>query len=324
MRALHAVLLIALLMPLSGCIDFFEGLWFSPDVLGADDEYAPPVWNTVPVEWIEYVQYRCLALDASAEDEEVPVLTWVWVKQCLSASDQSCVPSDHPERQRTVVVFFHGNGGNLNEEWDRIQMLWDMGYTVFAMDYRGYGKVEGTPSEEGVYQDGRASLDSVFSRLVVEATEEEPSAQALGVVYYGHSLGSAVAIQMAIDNPPMALITESAIGGAQAFTDDAIGMGLDASVFMDTRFDNIAKIPSIFRPKLIMHGEADDFVRFEFSEILFERAADPKQFYGVPEAGHGGVPCPSFEEDESDEQSHCIAEEAYIEVVSGFLDSHVL
>lgn len=309
--------ILTLLLPLAGCIDLFEGLWYTTAPL--DREYEWPEWGEIPDEFLTE-PYEFASSDAAGEDE-VPILWGYWALQCLTDSDDSCAPSDHPERQRTVVLYFHGNHHSLEPYYDRVQILWKMGFTVFSFDYRGFGRSGGTPSEEGLYADSRAALDQVVQRLTADLAEDAtvPTPAQLGIEYYGYSLGSALAVQLGTEQEPAALITEAALSGAQAFLDDAAGLGLDASVLMDTRFDSISKISDIAAPKLIMHGTDDDFVRYEFSELLYEHAVAPRQFFRVEGAVHHTVPCPDRDPELSSYDTPCVANEAYLETVGTFM-----
>ncbi len=202
-----------------------------------------------------------------------------------------------------------------------------MGYRVFAVDYRGYGLSEGTPSEAGVYADGQVAKEHIIARMLEENPSlampdgSAPPALLLDLAFYGFSLGSTVAIDLAVTDPPKALVTEAALGSAQAFLDDALGLGISSSVLMNSGFDNLGKIPSIISPKLISHGMSDDFVAFEFATLLYDAARDPKVLYPVSDASHGNVPCPTTRDPElSTEIEPCIAESEWLERVGDFLD----
>lgn len=299
---------IALLaMPLLwGCIDAVDGAWFNPQAL---DAYEWP-HNEVPPTHLEVVE---LAGTAVGEEEAAPTIYGVWAKQCLAPGD--CLPANYPERQQTAVLYFHGNAKHLPRYWDRVQILWRLGYTVFAIDYRGYGRSTGEPSEEGIYADGRTALAEVRRR----AAELGISS----VVYYGFSLGSTVAVQLSVEEPAPALILEAPLASGQAFVDDAAALGLDASVLMDTQFNNLGKIPYVLSPKLIVHGTEDDFVRYKFGRRLFEAAQEPKELRPVEGAEHGNVPCPSKNPDVLPEEDPCLASSEYRQWITEFVDRWV-
>lgn len=272
---------------LTGCVDAFEGQWYNPTPL---DAYTFPN-NRVPIEQIEQVE-----LQSSDPDGAVWTIWGVWAHRCAAP------PCLSDEDIQNTIVYFHGNASNLDGYWPRIQMLWDLGLSVFAIDYRGYGRSEGTPSEAGIYADARVAYQHVVERLGVAP------------MVYGFSLGSAPAVQIATEHRLAGLILEAPFASGQGFVDDAVGVGLPRSVVMDTDFGNVDKIPDVVAPKLIMHGRDDDFVRFEFGQVLYERAQEPKEFYWVEGAGHSTVPCPGVTD------GICEANMGYQEALNRFLD----
>ncbi len=322
-RALPLLLCLPLL---GGCLDLFEGLWFTPVTL---DSYEWP-HNEVPEEYIEIV-----ALDGTAvgDEEDDPTIYGVWVNQCLTALSEDCRDSDHPffnpDNQQRVVLYFHGNGSNLQEYWDRIQILWRMGFPVFAIDYRGFGRSTGEPTEAGIYADARTALAHVFERKVeadpslLGPEGELPTARAARLWYYGFSLGSTAAIDLSVEHPSRGLVTEAALASAQAFTDDGLGIGISSSVLMDAQFDNIGKIPFVLSPKLLTHGLEDGYVRADSTTMLFDAAVDPKDKYMVPGAEHGTVPCPSRDNSEWSSDVPCIATDGWYDRIDGFADEFI-
>lgn len=308
-------------LPFAGCIDL-EGTWYSPV---PTDEYVWPQ-NQLPETHIELVELPGTEVDG---EDEAPIIFGVWAHQCTSAAPSSCADhSDHPEfdanRAQRTLLYFHGNGSNLEAYWDRIQILWRMGFRVFAIDYRGFGRSTGAPSEAGVYADGATALAHVKARLAAENAlidpNNPPPAATLRLGYYGWSLGSTVAIDLATVDGPAALVTEAALASAQGFVNDAVGTGISHTVLMDTQFDNLGKIPNILAPKLLTHGTEDDFVKFEFSEALFDAAQEPKRLFPVLGAVHGNVPCPSRDPNTDSRDVPCVATPEYIEAITSFYD----
>ena len=321
----RALPLLALLLLPSGCIDLLDDSWFNPDPV---DEYEF-LHNEVPWDYIELVSMEGTAVEG---DDAAPTIAGIWVHQCL-ADQPACFQAQYPEfesrRQDQTILYLHGNGGNLGRYWDRIQMLWRMGFRVFAVDYRGYGLSSGVPSEAGIYADARTGLVHVLGRMVEEEPDlagpdgQLPNPLFVDLAYYGWSLGSAAAIDLSVERPSKALIIEAAMASGQAFVDDAAGLGIDSSVLMDAGFDNVSKIPFVPSPKLISHGLEDDFVKFEFSQALYDAAEEPKQLYPVTGAGHGNVPCPTRPADQSLEEGPCLASEDWLATVGSFLGEHM-
>lgn len=308
---------------LSGCIDILDGSWFNPvpidsyeDALAEWDE-----WREIPDANIEVVALEGTAVESG---DEAPTIYGVWAHQCVQGQ---CVTLSHPEfraiNQDKTLLYLHGNSGHIGRYWDRVEMLWRMGYRVFAVDYREFGRSTGTASEAGVFLDARTGLNHVLDRISDETGVEDPNPLFIDLGYYGWSLGSTAAIDLSVDHPPKLLITEAALASAQSFVDDAAGMGISSTVMMDAEFDNIGKVPFIISPKLFTHGLDDDFVRWEFSKALHEEATDPKQLFTLDGADHGNVPCPSRPLEESIDDGPCRAEEAWLETVGGFLDEYM-
>jgi len=311
LRGLLAALIVLIC---SGCIKAVDDMWFTNEPL---DDYTWPN-NEVPEGSIELVEMPGTAL----EGEEAPTLYGVWVYPCSDASPQDCpdYPEYDPSHRDTTILYLHGQDKHLDAHWGRVQILWRMGFTVFAVDYRGYGRSTGTPSEEAVYLDGRTALNHVLTRMMEPDDTELPRPELSKLVYYGRSLGAAIAIDLASEFNPAALVTESSLAGAQGFTDDATGLGLSSSIVMSSEFDTIGKIPFVVAPKLIMHGVEDHFVRFEFSQLLYEAATDPKRLVAIAGADHGNVPCPDRDSSTDNLEFPCFANETYLNELSSFLE----
>ncbi len=186
-----------------------------------------------------------------------------------------------PARRRSpVVLFSHGNAGNITHRTDEL-VVWQrrLDVAVFIYDYRGYGRSEGKPNEQGVYEDARGAY-----RWLTEQKGVEPDR----ILLRGKSLGSAVALQLALERPHMGLMLES------AFT-SAPDMGallypwLPVRWLMRTRFDNIAKIGRYRGPVLITHCRHDTIVPFPMGRQLFEAANEPKWFYTIKLADHNDL-----------------------------------
>jgi len=310
---------------LGGCIEAFDGIWFSPERI---DEYVLPL-NEVPLEYLEIVSIPGTQVEG---ESEAPVLAGIWAHQCLDDQGGCVVPDAEefdPANQDKTILYFHGNSRSIDHYWGRVQMLWKLGYRVFAIDYRGYGVSTGEPSEAGVYADARSALDHVLERFVEDnpnlagADGDLPNPLFLPLGYYGWSLGSTAAIDLSVDYPSKVLVTEAALASAQAFLDDGAGLGLSSSVLMDASFDNLAKIPLVISPKLLTHGTEDDYVRFEFSQLLYDVAEEPKELYPVLGASHGNVPCPTRPPDADNTEVPCIADDPWLENVGGFLSEHL-
>lgn len=182
----------------------------------------------------------------------------------------------HPEPMATVLLL-HGNAGNLSHRLDLITAFQKaVPAEVFIFDYRGYGRSEGKPSEEGIYRDARAA----YSHLV-RSLQKEPRR----IVIWGRSLGGAVAIDLAQKVPAAGLILESTFTSGRAMAKRMFG-AIPVWWFMSIRFDSMQKIAQVAIPKLFLHGTADEVIPFSMGRKLFERAPEPKTFIALEGASH--------------------------------------
>ncbi|MDD5774276.1 MAG: alpha/beta hydrolase [bacterium] len=186
-------------------------------------------------------------------------------------------PAPLEEPSKFSILYFHGGSGNISNRLPIIEFLHKLGLKVFIFDYRGYGKSEGIPSEEGLYLDGRAAYDLMKSQNI------NPS----NIIFYGESLGAAVAIELAQKEKCAGVITLGAFTTAKQML--KASFRLFPSMFFKSNYDNISKINKIKAPILIVHGSNDRIVPYEQSGELFKKANDPKYFYKVDDAGNNDI-----------------------------------
>lgn len=183
------------------------------------------------------------------------------------------------EKDGPVILHFHGNAGNISHRLDLVQPFQRKGFSVFLVDYRGFGKSSGRPSEQGLYRDGLAAW-----AYLVEKENIAPER----IVIHGHSIGGAVAIEVALQKKVRGVILESAFTSTKNMAETMPLFALFAPVF-PAHYNNLEKIHRLRAPKLIVHGESDEIVPFSMGKKLFEAATDPKSFYPVKDAGHNDV-----------------------------------
>jgi uncharacterized protein len=181
---------------------------------------------------------------------------------------------------RASVVFFHGNAGNRGDCVQKARLFMDQGFGFLVFDYRGYGGNAGSPSEEGLYMDGRAALDFLKNQGV----------EAAGTVLYGESLGSGVVVQMALENalndePFAAVVLEAPYSAIADIAAQKYPL-FPARLLVRDHFDSSAKIARIKSPLFVVHGEKDETIPIEFGRKLFAHAIEPKEALWLPEAGH--------------------------------------
>ncbi len=178
-----------------------------------------------------------------------------------------------------AVLILHGNGGNIGDRISYLKIFHDLGVNVFIIDYRGYGKSEGEPFEDGLYRDARAAYDWW-------AGERQQSGGNL--ILFGESLGGAVAVQLASKVNPSGLILQSTFTSARAMAKTMFPIGL-LQPLVNVHFNSVDAITRITCPKLFIHGDRDETVPFRLGKDLFDLAPEPKFFYAVPEAGHNDL-----------------------------------
>jgi len=191
-------------------------------------------------------------------------------------------------KDEPLVLFFHGNAGNLSDNLEYLNLLHGCGFPIFIFDYRGYGNSKGEPlREDDLYQDARGAL----SYLKGQGWRHER------MIFFGQSLGSAVALQMALEAAPAGLIMESSFTSLKEIVKHFSPLAYYAVGWWGIRlpFDNLAKIERIEVPLLLIHGEMDTVVPVEMTRRLFSRAAAPKMLHIISGGGH----CDAFARDSS-------------------------
>ncbi len=169
-----------------------------------------------------------------------------------------------------TILFSHGNAEDLGWVLPSLPPLRDLGFGVFAYDYRGYGLSQGRASEQHVYADIDAAYDYLTRELRVPAAR---------IILYGRSLGAGAAVDLAARQSVGGLILESPFL-------TAFRVMTRIPLFPFDRFRNVDKIGRVRCPVLVMHGEADEIVPLWHGQQLFERAPGPKMFLAVPGAHH--------------------------------------
>jgi len=176
---------------------------------------------------------------------------------------------------RGAVLILHGNAGNISHRIGYLTMFNRLHYATLLIDYRGYGKSGGSPSEEGTYRDAEAAWLHLVETRKVNARD---------IVIVGESLGGAVATWLAARYPPRALIIASA-GTSGPDLGAQIYPWLPVRLLARIRYDNLHRIAKIAAPVLVAHSRDDEIVPFAHGEALFAAAREPKQFLAM-RGGH--------------------------------------
>ena len=179
---------------------------------------------------------------------------------------------------RGLVIVFHGNAGNIGHRLDYLRMFHDLGYASLILDYRGYGRSSGKPSEDGTYLDAAVAWRHATQSLGYPAGK---------IALFGESMGGAVAAQLAAVQRPAALVL------ASTFTSvPDLGAGiypwLPVRLLARIRYDTRERLATIAVPVLVIHSRGDDIIPFAHGEQLFAAARPPRRFLEIEGSHNGG------------------------------------
>lgn len=178
------------------------------------------------------------------------------------------------EEDRGSVIVFNGNAGNRSGRLPLGRALADAGYTVLLTDYRGYGGNPGSPSEQGLAEDARAARAYMAQRVGSDR-----------LFYFGESLGAGVAIGLAIEDAPSALILRSPFTSLPDIASVHYWY-MPSSLLLKDRYPNLERIDELDVPLLVIAGTEDQIVPIGQSQELFEAASEPKELLVIDGAGH--------------------------------------
>ena len=183
-----------------------------------------------------------------------------------------------------VILYFHGNASNNGDLGEVAAIFYRLGVSVMLVDYRGYGMSGGLfPNEKRVYEDAEAAWQYLTQKLKIEPQR---------IFVYGHSLGGAVAIDLASKHPNMAgLIVEGTFTSIEDVAESTPWLKIFPLQWVITqRFDSMSKISSLQTPLLILHGTEDVIIPLSMSAQLFAAAPEPKQLVTFEGANHNNLP----------------------------------
>jgi pimeloyl-ACP methyl ester carboxylesterase len=179
---------------------------------------------------------------------------------------------------RAHALFLHGNAGNIGDRVPHVELLAGAGLDVLAFDYRGYGRSSGRPSEHGTYRDARAALAELRRRPGVDPDR---------VAYVGESLGGAIALELALHAPPIALVLQSTFTSIRDMARRHYPMIPRAAV--PDAYPSLRLVTGLRSPLLCLHGDRDELVPLMHGEALFEAAPEPKRMHVLAGVGHNDV-----------------------------------
>ena len=184
------------------------------------------------------------------------------------------------QADRPVLLWCHGNAGNVIHRLENLKFLYRLGLSVFLFDYRGYGKSQNLhPSEAGLYQDALGAYDYLTRTRMIRPER---------ILLFGRSLGAAVAGELAAQKPAAGLILESPFPSVEAVARFHYG-GLPVHWLLGAEFRLCDRLPHLSLPKLILHGDRDDIIPIELGRQVFDAAKPPKEWYVIQGADHNST-----------------------------------
>ncbi|MDB9373076.1 alpha/beta hydrolase [Nodularia sphaerocarpa] len=223
-------------------------------------ERTPEVFN---------LPYEDVWLPVKVRDGETKLIHGWWIKS--------------PQPDADVLLYLHGNAINVGANVGHANRLHQLGFSVLLIDYRGYGRSEGGfPNEKRVYEDA-----AVAWNYLVEKQQIPPSK----IFIYGHSMGGAIAIDLAIKQPKAAgLIVESSFTSVEEMVAYRnLFWMFPVNLILTQRFESMKKVPHLKMPVLFIHGTADTTVPSFMSQKLYHAAPEPKKLFLVPAAEHNNT-----------------------------------
>ena len=203
-----------------------------------------------------------------------------------------------PGEGKVTWLWTHGNGGNISHRLENIMLLHNqLGVNIFLFDYRGYGLSEGRPSEKGTYRDALGAVTYLASRQDIDPRR---------VLYFGRSLGAAVAVWLAAQHQPYGLILESPFASVKDMAKLAFPR-LPLYLLIRNKYDSLARIGKLSCPLLILHGDRDEVIPLSQGRKLYDAAKEPKRFYVITGAAHN--------------DTYIVGQEPYYRVLREFISS---
>lgn len=179
---------------------------------------------------------------------------------------------------KTMLIYFHGNAGNVFHRIPSLTALNHMGVSVLAIDYRGYGKSSGKPSEKGIYQDGLAAIRYAHKTLGFAHSD---------IIVFGRSIGTTVAcyVSSKIKLKGTILVTPITSARDHAFMH---GMG-PIAIFAGNAFDNVSKAKHLRSPALVVHGTRDEILPYKMGKKVFAAITQSKEFVSIQNGSHNDL-----------------------------------
>jgi alpha-beta hydrolase superfamily lysophospholipase len=214
---------------------------------------------------------------ADAGDAAIDGLADVWITEPGAGSRLHALWAEGPAADAPLLLYLHGARLNVERSAFRIRQMRELGFAVLAIDYRGFGRSsDELPSEASVQQDARTAWAWLGARYPARPR-----------YVFGHSLGGAIAVQLAAEVPDVqGLIVEGTFTSIPAVFETMKWGWLPLTPLITQRFDSAGRIGAVRVPVLVVHGERDTLIRPELGRALYERAREPKRFVLVEGGTH--------------------------------------
>lgn len=201
-----------------------------------------------------------------------------------------------PGESARVLLYFHGNAGNISHRLHSIRQFYDLGLSVFIIDYRGYGRSGGKPTEKGLYRDADAAWRYLTDDRGIAAED---------IIVFGRSLGGAVASWLAVQEKPAALIVDSSFTSVPDIGREAYPW---LPVRLLSRFEHSTRdhVAESTCPVLVVHSRDDEIIPFHHGKAIYSAANEPKTFLEI-RGGHN--------------DAHTTSAATYLDGVQSFLNS---
>jgi len=176
------------------------------------------------------------------------------------------------------LLLCHGNAGSIEDRLIHARYLVDAGVDVLLFDYRGYGRSQGSPGEEGTYRDARAARQALLAR---------PGVDPARIAYLGEYLGAAVALELALAHPPLGIVLQSAFTSIRDMA--RFHYPFIPAALVPDAYPNLARVRELRAPLLVLHGDADDIVPVAAGRALHAAAPEPKRLQVLEGLGHNDL-----------------------------------
>ena len=175
-----------------------------------------------------------------------------------------------------VVLYFHGNAGDLSNWQEVSHDFVAAGYSLFIIDYRGYGKSTGFISEQGLYIDAETSWAYLTNTLKFLPED---------VIIYGRSIGTGVAVELATRHNARGLVLESPYSSLRKLVQQKVPWLLP-SLWLRFYFDNLKRMALVKSPVMLIHGDSDTLIPLSHTQTLYETFQGKKMMAIIRQGGH--------------------------------------